>query len=362
MAKLVRTMVRSDVGAAVALLAASTWVACGTSGTGEPIVRDGGGPAVPPSFPVAPAADPDAGGRAATPDASEDAGDASVVEQDAGPPPGNRYRAVPLSDLPNYLGSQHNGLDCLTPYALAGHAPDGPGPHPLFLYFVGTEFVAGDPAGAHDGPAPMAVTEAMAQRGFVALSADYDNSAIAWQSTHENQLACLFEATRPDSLSATACGLADVDCSLGIATWGHSQGGLVAAAAHTYDARVRAAWATGYGGDGPVTLDKARVRLVNGESDASGQKATLDTAAGFPSSRCTEDADTCLRANGSGWVRVRRADLADPAREAGHCWFDRNSCFANIIALEPNWISPSSDKPFALSVNADWLAATTLAP
>ena len=44
-----------------------------------------------------------------------------------------------------------------------------------------------------------------------------------------------------DSVLDVACRLPQVDCELGIATWGHSQGAYVAHLARNYEPRVRAA-------------------------------------------------------------------------------------------------------------------------
>lgn len=288
----------------------------------------------------------------------------SAMGMDAGVEP-SVFSVKPLAGLPSYSGSRDNSAACMTTYGLAGHGPSTPasGPYPLALYFGGTEFIPGTPANRHDGPAPMAVTEAMARRGFVALSVQYDNTPAAWLSDHQNQLSCMLGPERSESLVAVACALPDVDCGRGIATWGQSLGGLVAVVAHDFEPRVKAAWATGYGGDVTATLPMDRLRVVNAEHDVNGEKATLDFAAGVSSDRCAEDADTCLRANGSGWIRVRQADLRNPdSREAGHCWFDRASCTTGQIVLEPNWVEPNSEKAFALERNADWLAATARLP
>lgn len=261
---------------------------------------------------------------------------------------------------PSYLGSVSNSAECSQSYATRGHQPvDDPGArHPLFLYFVGTAFVATDPSADYASPAALAVTEAMARRGFVALSVQYDNDALAWLSDHTGQLPCLFDRGKPSSLISAACALPEVDCELGIATWGHSQGGYVAAAAYDHEPRVRAVWATGYGGDAKGTLPKDRLRVVNGEHDTSnGMASTLQMITGLTPAQCP-DPDQCLRADGSGWIIVRQSQLAMPETStADHCWFDRPSCGA-MMALEPNWVDPASDKPFALGLNADWVAAT----
>lgn len=262
---------------------------------------------------------------------------------------------------PSYMGSVSNSAACSRSYPTRGHEPVSEGrKHPLFLYFVGTAFIPGTPSASYDSPAALAVTEAMARRGFVALSVQYDNDALAWLSDHVGQLACLFGADKPASLIQAACALPNVDCELGIATWGHSQGAYVAHKAHNLEPRVRAAWTTGYGGDAGSTLPHDRLRVVNGENDAAdnGTAAKLMMITGLTPAECPLP-DRCLREDGSGWIIVRKSALAMPeTSSADHCWFDRPSCGASMIALEPSWVDPASDEPFALEPNADWLAAT----
>jgi hypothetical protein len=197
----------------------------------------------------------------------------------------------------------------------------------------------------------------MARRGFVALSVDYDNSL----SLDTTKASCLYASDNADSMLAIACALPEVDCALGIATWGHSQGAAIAHAAATFDARVRAVWTTGYsGGDSP--LPPERLRVVNGENDSMNSPvATLNKAAGLDASTCPDDGRSeCLRDDGSGWILVRKS--ACQLNSADHCWFDKASCIANTISLEPAWIDPSSTAPFALEANADWIAATVARP
>jgi hypothetical protein len=288
-------------------------------------------------------------------------GEPSSVD-DAGGVDAGEGTVVPSRPLvgPSYMGSVSNSADCSMSYPTQGHEPDTVGVrYPLFLYFVGTAFIASDAAAQYDSPAALAVTEAMARRGFVALSVQYDNDALAWLSDHSGQLSCLFGADNSASLTAAACALPNVDCELGIATWGHSQGGYVAAVAYDHEPRVRAAWTTGYGGDAEGRLPKDRLRVVNGEADGAdnGTAKKLNTITGLTPDACAEP-DQCLRADGSGWIIVRARELAMPETStADHCWFDRPSC-SSPIALEPNWVDPESDKPFALERNADWVART----
>jgi hypothetical protein len=280
----------------------------------------------------------------------------------SGPQAGSARR---LTTALSYLGTLDNGAGCNREYAMSGFEPDvAPGlRYPLFLYFTGTNFVL-DQATFHAQAAPAvdAVTEAMARRGFVALWVEYDNGAIAWLSDHVNQLSCLFAQGAGASAVEIACGLPQVDCGLGIATWGHSQGALIAHLARDYDERVRVAWLTGYGGDNRATLSKDRLRVVNGEADTSnGTVSVLNAIAGFTPSECPDDGRTqCLRADGSGWIVVQRADCQRTT--ADHCWFDKVTCTDATTVLEPNWIDRASTKPFALELNADWVRATLHRP
>jgi len=74
----------------------------------------------------------------------------------------------------------------------------------------------------------------------------------------------------------------------------------------------------------------------------------------------TDGRDPCLRADGSGWIIVRKA--ACVTSNADHCGFDRRSCIGSAITREPNWIGLRSTAPFALRVNADWVARTLAPP
>jgi hypothetical protein len=277
---------------------------------------------------------------------------------------GLRWSSEPIASPPLYSGTLNNGAGCSQQYRTVGFQPvdASGGKHPLFLYFVGTTFVAGDQSSQYDCQAAKKVTEAMARRGFVALSVEYDNGALAWLSDHVSQLACLFGAANSMSVLAVACGLPQVDCNLGIATWGHSQGALVADLAANSDARVRAVWATGYGGDARATLPRSRFRLVNAEGDTGNAVvASLDQTAGFTTVECPDDGrKQCLRNDGSGWIIVEKKDCQ--LTSADHCWFDKLSCTDTPETLEPNWIDPASTKPFALEPNADWVAETVRRP
>lgn len=287
--------------------------------------------------------------------ASQEAGAddaASVAEA------GATYSAVPIANPPSYKGTKGGSSACTQSYRTFGYAPGGAtgARYPLFLYFVGTSGGASDESARFDGRAPDGVNRAMAERGFVALSVEYDN---ALASIFTNKLPCLFGAANPESVLANACAHPAVDCARGIATWGHSQGALLAHAAANDDARVRAVWTTGYSGLPGAKLPIDRFRTVNGEGDGmNAAVAAANKTAGFGAAdACPDDGrDRCLRADGSGWILVRKS--ACQLSAADHCWFNKRSCIDGAETLEPNWVDPASNAPFALGPNADWVART----
>lgn len=175
-------------------------------------------------------------------------------------------------------------------------------------------------------------------------------------SDHGNQTRCLFSGAEPRSLLAAACALPGVDCDLGIAAWGHSQGGAVAHLAANHDARVRAVLAIGYAGEASSILPDNRLRILAGENENNGEHTVLNDAAGFTADECPDDGrDVCLRDDGSGWIRVRAADVETTA---DHCWFFRHSCWDSDVVLEPSWTDLRSTEPYAIEPNADWVART----
>jgi hypothetical protein len=299
-------------------------------------------------------------GGSAPHDAGIDASSSDDRDSAAADADNTTWTSRPVAAAPSYMGSKDGSSGCTTSYATTGFEPVETSSmrHPLFLYFVGTRFVDSDQSARYDCQAAKKVTEAMARRGFVALSVDYDNSF----SISLDKPTCLFGSSNPLNVLAVACKLPSVDCDRGIATWGHSQGALMAHLAADADARVRAVWTTGYGGNAAAKLRVNRLRVVNAQGDTmNSAHDTLVMAAGFSDAECPDDGrKQCLRADGSGFIIVQTAACQLTAGD--HCWFDKLSCTAAGETLEPNWIDPKSTEPFALESNADWLVRTLQRP
>jgi pimeloyl-ACP methyl ester carboxylesterase len=253
------------------------------------------------------------------------------------------------------------GFPCRQSFPTKGYEPVSAEPtakHPLFIYLCGTEQQIG---ANYDSDPPLAVAQAMAKRGFVALTVSYDNGATASDAKSR----CLFELDQREGLLAKACGLPNVDCNLGVAVWGHSQGGALALTAANFAKGaggahlVRAVWATGVSlvWNTDFALPKDRIRVLNGSRDfpnAFGFLMERITGLDAPS-ECVGGANQqCLRANGSGWVIVHAVPgvIGDD-----HCWFQADGCTTRR-AVAPGFAKPGSTAQYAIDVNADWLAAT----
>lgn len=270
-----------------------------------------------------------------------------------------------------YQGSHLGEASCNTTYRTTGYEPVDPAApnakYPLFLYFTGTNFDDADMLANYMSAAGQTVTANMAARGFVAVSVEYDNKFTSifdnsFTSTgFQNKLTCMFSPAKTANLLVALCARSNVNCAAGIATWGHSQGALMALASGNYDNRINAAYATGYspaGAPNAPILAFNRIRLVNAEQDTgNASTSNMNSAVGVSSQDCTGQTDQCLRADGSGWVLVRQTQMAQ--NQADHCWFGKLSCSATAENIEPNWY-PSASYAFSLAPSAAWLAGVAV--
>jgi len=284
----------------------------------------------------------------------------------------------PIQKPSTYRGSLNGEPLCATSYNTAGYEPyDSNNPdakYPLFLYFIGTAFYSTESRDYYkDAPAPQAALQAMAARGFVAVTVQYDNvsTSIFDNSVSiagfKNKSACLFGSSNPKNALKVLCARRNVSCAAGIGVFGHSQGAEMALQAANYDKRVNAAFATGDSSVAGMTHSMAynRIRLVNAEHDfLTGYTSSMYPLTGTYWLDCIGQSDECLRADGSGWIMVKQSQLTNPSlpfysqNGADHCWFFTRACDTGDV-LEPKW-TPDATYPFSLAATADWLASAAV--
>lgn len=292
---------------------------------------------------------------------------------------------VAVAAPPTYKGAKGDQPGCPQTYSTYGFWPATPGKHPLLLYFVGT----GDPF----VPAPQgdkqwagyAVLQAAAKNGYAAFIVGYDNDLPLTPDIPKsasrltlNKVACTFNPKSADSAVTKLCGFKEngheVKCGTaadnGIVTWGHSQGAAVAGVAANYDARVRAAWLTGFGEPFfsrpwvlSLSLPTSHARLVNGSADGNNDLTSANhppTLNEMTGRTCSAKGPCFTGPGGSGWYIVQKSDTQQ--NDDTHCWFYKPGCTGSQ-SLEPNWASASSTKPFSIANTFSWLAnGTPLAP
>jgi len=278
----------------------------------------------------------------------------------------------------SYRGSQYNGSSCTNNYNVQVTSPgEGGGRYPLFIYLHGADASLNE----FTTRAPMAVTKAMAQRGFVAASAQYDSSRLTFFSNRKNVMNCLFSSSVPEGLLSKLCALDHVDCNQGIVLWGHSFGAMLSLAAYNLEPRVRGVWATGVNtlnDPSGVTsrLSTHRIRVVNGMNDTvpiiggllvanNNSTSKLNSVLGLaPAKDCPGQANQCLRPDGSGWMLVQTADMSPAFApvKPDHCWFESKGCNSPGYYSYDDYFFDAKDargnyaSRIAMGRQADWLA------
>ena len=262
-----------------------------------------------------------------------------------------------------------------TDFPRIGYAPPATGAkHPLLVYSVGT-FDNFQSVVVH------AVLRAAAERGFVAVSANYDNNIVFGCGDLDTKARCLFDPGQPASLVGKMCARPDVDCGLGVVVAGHSQGAQISLRAKDFHPQVRAAVGLGatcdyffsFGaGDTPGLCDPAnaasaclldastslpadRIRLVDGQDEVCYSTSTQPCGLGagqgelerMDGRACAPEAMSCLAPNGSGWLVVPNS--ATIGGSAHHTWIADGQG-----TLDPSFAPPAAE-PWSLTTNLDWL-------
>jgi hypothetical protein len=251
---------------------------------------------------------------------------------------------------------------CSTAYDIAGYEPAEAGTYPVFIYLTGTSM-------PFNGLDATTLNRAMAQRGFVAATVQYDNTTYPLTcSMMTGKANCVFNANSSTSAVSAICARAKADCSKGIVVSGFSQGANMASLAKNYDSRMHAAYLIGHGGKGASGInlqsclqDSATAfapsegRAVDGDHDQyfgttpDGVRTQLQIAMGVS----CPGAWNCLQADGSGWYMVQPAQLVDGS--ADHCYFynGANSTCSTFNGLDSNWANNAT--AWEMNPDLDWL-------
>jgi len=275
--------------------------------------------------------------------------------------------------------------------------PEGKGRHPVFLYIVGT-------MGTYNAPAHMDIVKYMAGKGFVAATIEYSNKDMCldvcqdggkckhpWLSTGAD--VTMMEVCRKMMNAIDAiCGLEGADCSKGLATMGHSQGGYISLVLGLVDRRVSAIHPQGIGGYNPdpaftegnidltcildasmsLHVPRSKRLYINGEWDKlSNTSATVhDDKALEPYSGVHCNADrtpiNCIQPDGSGYYIVAPSEYTDEDKAAihpgdkgkhklaTHQYFIRDDPVFPDSELMPSYKHGSL--PWHMKPTLDWLA------
>lgn len=239
---------------------------------------------------------------------------------------------------------------------------------PVFLYLP----AAGEP---YDSPVAKAWLRTMAEVGYLAASAEYDDSPQASCGALSSKAEGIFRGSGVVSggLLFDLCEMVGSVCDRGVVVAGHGQGGQIAMLARNYDARIQGVLAMGVGyvmSGGSVndrsclvdtrSLPADRLRVVNGASDTTygpfeafpGLTETLrEQMEVLTANRCGA-LDRCLRADGSGWIVVGDGLVSDGG--ADHCFHASGGCGGTP---DPNWETTADD--WGLSASRDWFLGLT---
>ncbi|MGH3697740.1 MAG: hypothetical protein ACRDRX_27805 [Pseudonocardiaceae bacterium] len=217
--------------------------------------------------------------------------------------------------------------------------PAAPGKYPVAIVTVGT-------FGSITAPAYQELAKEFGRQGFVAVVADYNTWENLLKPIDINRVKakadCTYRPSRPDNVVTKVCARPKADCTKGIVTSGHSQGGAMALLGHDYDSRINAAHAWGTGNDVPITMERSKIRVIAGEKDTAGKTPTdLNAMTGL---NCTDQWECFIGPDGSGWRRVRDNEVTDG--DADHCFTTVDGCGGELdvkaMDASKNWSYPAT--------------------
>ncbi len=249
---------------------------------------------------------------------------------------------------------------------IAGHEPSEEGTYPVYIWTTGTVMTFWSPD-------DKAYTEAMADRGFVAASVQYQNLTYPVTCAGLTPKAeAIFNPNLSKSAIRAICDRPKADCSKGIVVSGFSQGAHIASLAANYDERIEAAYLMGNGfqatnssdlspclGDDALALPQSRRRSMVGENDdffgcdvdgqscnRAGVREQQMVTTGYDGGPTAFD---CIQGDGSGFYIVKDSETADG--KANHCYTYEGICGPTFDAA---YDVPGS--VWGFDTNLDWLA------
>ncbi|MBX3625357.1 MAG: hypothetical protein KF892_10125 [Rhizobacter sp.] len=253
---------------------------------------------------------------------------------------------------------------CGTTFSISGKEPTASGKYPVYIHIGGT----GEP---YNGAWASAAVDAMAAKGFVAATVEYDNGSFGTCTTISTRAKCIFNGANANSAIAKLCARAKADCSKGVVTGGLSQGSIISVLSRNFDSRIRASMGQGTGStytvaynlascmaDGKHTQPGDRLRIINGERDmfVGGTESIARSQAELVTGlKCSGLSPTeCFRSNGSGWAVVKDYQVND--LYADHCFMGLGTYGAQctgILAVDTNYRYGSG--AWALPATTNWL-------
>ncbi|MET0335148.1 MAG: hypothetical protein ABW190_12810 [Rhizobacter sp.] len=251
---------------------------------------------------------------------------------------------------------------CGTTYNIAGKEPTASGKYPVYIHIGGT-------GETYNGAWASAAVDAMAAKGFVAATVQYDNASFGTCTTISTRAKCIFNGANANSAIAKLCSRAKADCSKGVVTGGLSQGSIISVLSGNFDSRIRASMGQGTGStytvaynlescmaNGKHTTPGDRIRIINGERDmfVGGTEAVARSQATLVTGRSCPLATECFGANGSGWAVVKDYQVND--LYADHCFMGLGTYGAQctgVAAVDTNYRYGSG--AWALPATTTWL-------
>lgn len=263
------------------------------------------------------------------------------------------------------------GIFSETSGAIEGFFPDGDGPFPLFMWMPGTGELPNSAISQYQ-------TQQMANRGYAAVAVQYPeyfNITAAFESKARTVVGP--NVYTPLSL---LCANTKIDCSLGVAAGGYSQGTHIAVLLAKFNSSIKAAYMVE--GARPTiqgtwtmcddatighNISKSKRRYITGECDQYYAWPTDGSAGYTPSRAAAEDnlklasgydcssEPNCIQSDGSGYRVSITADTDGAGCPDHFNWAGKSKTSTELAS----WFVPLN------TASLDWLASaarTTVHP